>query len=61
MKNLLYSVALCLSILFVLAQISEAAIPCGTVDMKATTCISFAMGKDAKPRVAVGFNSWHKV
>uniref|UniRef100_A0A1S4B615 Non-specific lipid-transfer protein n=1 Tax=Nicotiana tabacum TaxID=4097 RepID=A0A1S4B615_TOBAC len=49
MKNLLYSVALCLSVLFVLAQINEAAIPCDTVDMKAAACISFATGKDAKP------------
>ncbi|XP_016479620.1 non-specific lipid-transfer protein C, cotyledon-specific isoform-like [Nicotiana tabacum] len=49
MKNLLYSVALCLSVLFVLAHINEAVIPCGTVDMKAAACISFTTGKDAKP------------
>nr|XP_016481316.1 PREDICTED: non-specific lipid-transfer protein C, cotyledon-specific isoform-like [Nicotiana tabacum] len=49
MKNLLCSVAVCLSVLFVLAQTNEAAIPCGTVDMKAAACISFATGKDAIP------------
>lgn len=33
------------------AQLSNAAIQCGTVDMKAASCIAFATGKDAKPSV----------
>lgn len=31
---------------------SNAAIPCGTVDIKAASCIGFASGKDAKPSAA---------
>ncbi|XP_021911699.1 non-specific lipid-transfer protein C, cotyledon-specific isoform-like [Carica papaya] len=29
--------------------LSEAAVPCSTVDMRAAACVGFATGKDAKP------------
>ncbi|KAK9267873.1 hypothetical protein L1049_010310 [Liquidambar formosana] len=41
-----------LSFLFFLANISEAAVPCGTVDAKAASCIGFATGKAPKPAPA---------
>ncbi|KAL2474787.1 Non-specific lipid-transfer protein 12 [Abeliophyllum distichum] len=52
MKSIFFSMVLVLSLLYCFAHFSNAAIPCGTVDMKAAACISFATGKDAKPSTA---------
>ncbi|KAK3031309.1 hypothetical protein RJ639_035215 [Escallonia herrerae] len=51
MKSLLFSMVLLLSVLFVLANRSDA-ISCGDVTVKAASCLNFAMGKDAKPAQA---------
>ncbi|KAL2467430.1 Non-specific lipid-transfer protein 12 [Abeliophyllum distichum] len=52
MNNTFFSMILVLSLLVCIAHFSNAAIQCGTVDMKAAACISFATGKDAKPSAA---------
>ncbi|XP_059638198.1 non-specific lipid-transfer protein D, cotyledon-specific isoform-like [Cornus florida] len=52
MKNLFFSVAFLLSVLFFLAHVSDATIPCSTVDMEAAACVNYASGKDAKPSTA---------
>ncbi|CAI9783506.1 unnamed protein product [Fraxinus pennsylvanica] len=52
MKSIFFSVVLVLSLVYCFSLLGNAAIPCGTVDMKAATCISFATGKDAKPSAA---------
>ncbi|CAK9156683.1 unnamed protein product [Ilex paraguariensis] len=52
MKNLFFSMVFLLSFLFFLAHVSEAAITCGTVDVKAASCVTFATGKDTKPSAA---------
>ncbi|KAJ4702840.1 Non-specific lipid-transfer protein [Melia azedarach] len=52
MKNLGFSMFFLLSLLFFFASISQAAIPCGTVDAKAAACVGFATGKAATPTPA---------
>ncbi|CAA3008462.1 non-specific lipid-transfer C, cotyledon-specific isoform-like [Olea europaea subsp. europaea] len=52
MKSAVFSMVFVLSLLYCFAHFSNAAIPCGTVDMKAAACISFATGKAAKPSAA---------
>ena len=52
MKNIIFSVAVLLSFLFFLASTSEAAVPCGTVDVKAAACVGYATGKEPKPSPA---------
>ncbi|KAK3007836.1 hypothetical protein RJ639_014338 [Escallonia herrerae] len=48
MKSLFVSMVLLLSVLFFLANVSDA-VSCGDVAMKAASCVKFATGKDAKP------------
>ncbi|KAF2317941.1 hypothetical protein GH714_041264 [Hevea brasiliensis] len=48
MKNACFSVLILLSV-FCLAKVSEAAVPCSTVDAKAAACVGFATGKAPKP------------
>ncbi|KAL1829482.1 hypothetical protein ACET3Z_007894 [Daucus carota] len=49
MKNLFFSMFVILSVLFLAAQVSEAAVPCSTVTVKAAPCLNFARGVDATP------------
>ncbi|KAK4488064.1 hypothetical protein RD792_003809 [Penstemon davidsonii] len=49
MKSIFFSMFLVLFLVSCFSQLGNAVIPCGTVDMKAASCISFATGKDAKP------------
>ncbi|KAJ4702855.1 Non-specific lipid-transfer protein [Melia azedarach] len=52
MKNLFFSMFFLLSLLFFFARISEAVIPCGTVDARAAAFVGFATGKAATPTPA---------
>ncbi|KAJ4702841.1 Non-specific lipid-transfer protein [Melia azedarach] len=53
MKNVLgFSMLFLLSLLFFFSSISEAVIPCGTVDAKAAACVGFATGKAVTPTSA---------
>ncbi|KAA8541174.1 hypothetical protein F0562_025219 [Nyssa sinensis] len=52
MKNLLFSVFLLSLLFFFCTHVSDATVPCSTVDMKAASCVTFATGKDAKPSAA---------
>ncbi|KAL8033843.1 hypothetical protein ABFX02_13G182800 [Erythranthe guttata] len=52
MKASLLSLFVVLSLVYFYAQSSNAAPTCGTVDMKAASCITFATGKDSKPSAA---------
>lgn len=49
MKNLFVSMFVFLSILFLVGQVTEAAVSCGTVTMKAAPCLNYAKGVDAVP------------
>ncbi|KAK6917061.1 Bifunctional inhibitor/plant lipid transfer protein/seed storage helical domain [Dillenia turbinata] len=49
MKIISFSLILILSVLFVLANLSNGAVTCGTVDMKAAPCVTYATGKAPKP------------
>ncbi|KAK4399471.1 UNVERIFIED_CONTAM: Non-specific lipid-transfer protein D, cotyledon-specific isoform [Sesamum calycinum] len=49
MKSIFFSLFVVLSLVYCFAHLSNAAIPCGTVDMKAASCVAFATGKDPKP------------
>ncbi|XVF23040.1 hypothetical protein REPUB_Repub13aG0003600 [Reevesia pubescens] len=51
MKKLFLSMLVLLSFLFFLANLGETAVACPSVDAKATACVGFATGKDAKPSV----------
>ncbi|KAG8385171.1 hypothetical protein BUALT_Bualt03G0014200 [Buddleja alternifolia] len=48
MKSIFFSLLVVLCVVY-FAQLSNAAIQCGTVDMKAASCINFATGKAPKP------------
>lgn len=52
MKNLFFSMVFMVSLIFFLANVSEAAIACGTVDAKAAACVGFATGKAPTPTSA---------
>ncbi|KAI3466897.1 hypothetical protein Pfo_023560 [Paulownia fortunei] len=52
MKSIFLPMILVLSLVYCFAQLSNAAIPCGTVDLKAASCVTFATGKDPKPSAA---------
>lgn len=52
MKNLFFSMFFLLSLLFLIAHVTDATITCGTVTGKAAACLSFATGKDAAPSTA---------
>ncbi|CAA0823779.1 Non-specific lipid-transfer protein 12 [Striga hermonthica] len=52
MKGAIFSLFFILSLIYSLVHLSNGALPCGTVDMKAASCISFATGKDKKPSAA---------
>ncbi|KAJ4844715.1 hypothetical protein Tsubulata_007704 [Turnera subulata] len=52
MKNLFFSMVFLLAFLFCLASISEAAVPCSSVEAKAAACLGFATGKAPKPTPA---------
>ncbi|KAL3522912.1 hypothetical protein ACH5RR_015746 [Cinchona calisaya] len=52
MKSSCFSVILVLSLLFAVAHLSNAAFSCGTVDVKAAACVTYAQGKDAAPSTA---------
>ncbi|KAF5725744.1 non-specific lipid-transfer protein D cotyledon-specific isoform-like [Tripterygium wilfordii] len=41
-----------LSLLFLLANVNEAAVPCNAVTAKAAGCVGFAMGRDSTPSPA---------
>ncbi|GER48924.1 non-specific lipid-transfer protein [Striga asiatica] len=43
------SILIVLCLAFCIARSTNAVVPCGTVDVKATSCIMYATGKDAKP------------
>ncbi|KAK1375663.1 Non-specific lipid-transfer protein C, cotyledon-specific isoform [Heracleum sosnowskyi] len=49
MKNLFVSMFVLLSVLFLVAQVTEAAVSCGTVTMKAAPCLNYAKGTDSAP------------
>ncbi|XP_068653737.1 non-specific lipid-transfer protein C, cotyledon-specific isoform-like [Aristolochia californica] len=49
MKNLCFSGCLLVSLIFVAAQVSEAAITCPTVANQAFSCVKFVTGKAPKP------------
>ncbi|XP_051126258.1 non-specific lipid-transfer protein C, cotyledon-specific isoform-like [Andrographis paniculata] len=52
MKSIAFSLFAVLCLAYCFAHLSNAAIPCGTVDLKAASCVTFATGKDAKPSQA---------
>ncbi|XP_038724911.1 non-specific lipid-transfer protein C, cotyledon-specific isoform-like [Tripterygium wilfordii] len=47
MKSIFFSMVLLLSLLFLLANVNEAAVPCNAVEAKAAACVGFAMGRDS--------------
>lgn len=52
MKSTILSLALLLSLLFLLANLSDAVVPCGTVDIKAASCVAYATGRNPNPSPA---------
>ncbi|XP_051128893.1 non-specific lipid-transfer protein C, cotyledon-specific isoform-like [Andrographis paniculata] len=49
MRSIFFSLIVVVGFLYCFAQLSNAAIPCSTVDMKAASCINYATGKEATP------------
>ncbi|KAL3654610.1 hypothetical protein CASFOL_001595 [Castilleja foliolosa] len=49
MKNAFFSLFLFISLVYCFAQLSNAAVTCGNVNMKAASCITFATGKLKTP------------
>lgn len=49
MKNLFFSMVVILSVLFLVGQVTDAAVSCGTVTVKAAPCLNYARGVDSVP------------